>query len=123
MKFKNWNIVCWNIRGMNSENKLLAIRNCIDTSGCDILCLQETKRQDFDLAYIKTFCPIRLDKFSFVPSRGASGGLITIWNSSMFSGTQITPNFYSQQLSHRSTQSDQSWTLVNIYGYTQGIMN
>ena len=50
---KNWNILNWNIRGMNSEDKCLALRQKIDESDCNIVCLQETKRETFDTAYLK----------------------------------------------------------------------
>ena len=55
---RSWNILNWNIRGMNSQDKLLALRQKIDESDCNILCLQETKRENFDAAYIKKFVPI-----------------------------------------------------------------
>lgn len=75
---QQWNVLVWNVRGINSDDKLLAIRNAIDACGCNVICLQETKRTSFDLSYVKTFCPRRFDKFEYVPSRGASGGLITV---------------------------------------------
>jgi exonuclease III len=60
----------WNIRGINSKIKWNAIRNRIQESSCDIICLQETKREDFDSAYIRNFCPAIYDSFNFVPSVG-----------------------------------------------------
>jgi hypothetical protein len=48
-----WKILNWNIRGINAEEKWLALANKIEESGCDIICLQETKRQTFDMDYIK----------------------------------------------------------------------
>ena len=71
---RNWNILNWNIRGMNSEDKWLAIKQKIEESDCSILCLQETKRESLDAAYIKNFCPNRINKFAFLPSVGGSGG-------------------------------------------------
>jgi hypothetical protein len=38
------------------------------------------------LAYIKKFCPKKFNKFEYVPYVGASGGLIIIWNGSLFNG-------------------------------------
>ena len=52
-----WNVLNWNIRGINSQEKWLAIANKINESNSDIICLQETKRENFDLEYIKKFCP------------------------------------------------------------------
>jgi hypothetical protein len=48
--------------------------------------LQETKRENFDSKYLRNFCPKKFNKFVFVPSVGASGGLIIIWNESLFKG-------------------------------------
>jgi exonuclease III len=49
---RTWKILNWNIRGTNSEKKWLAIASKILEYDCDIICLQETKREDFDLDYI-----------------------------------------------------------------------
>ena len=62
---KSWKILCWNVRGINSVNKWDSIRDKIVESGCDIVCLQETKRETFDLQYIKNFCPLLLTLLSF----------------------------------------------------------
>lgn len=74
-----WNILYWNMRGMNSDAKCLALRNKIDESNCSIVCLQETKKEFFKHSFIRKCCPQRFDKFEFMPSEGASGGLIIIW--------------------------------------------
>ena len=73
----SWNFLNLIIRGLNSPEKWLAIRQKIEESVAGILCLQETKRQNFDLAYIKNFCPQRFNKFEYLPSIGASGGILT----------------------------------------------
>jgi exonuclease III len=40
-------ILCHNIRGINSNVKQNFIKNKIQETGCDIICLQETKRENF----------------------------------------------------------------------------
>jgi exonuclease III len=69
-------IMNWNIRGINSEKKWLAIARKIDECGCDIICIQETTREDFDIQFIRKFAPKRFNKFEFLPSIGASVGLL-----------------------------------------------
>lgn len=71
-----WNILCWNVRGLNDSDKWDAIRNTIDESSANIFCLQETKREQFDLRYIRKFAPNKFDSFDYVPSEGASGGIL-----------------------------------------------
>jgi exonuclease III len=73
-----WNILCWNIRGINASCKWTSLRSKIKESSCDILCIQETKSEAFDQAYIKNFCPGDLDKFDYLPSVGSSGGMLIV---------------------------------------------
>lgn len=75
MNNRTWKVLSWNVRGVNSESKWNAIRDRIVESACDVICLQETKRSQFDLSYIRQFCPPSFDAFSFLPSVGASGVL------------------------------------------------
>lgn len=103
----NWNVLCWNVRGLNSGDKQLALSNAITTSGCAIICLQETKKSSFDLAFIKSCCPCRFDQYAFVPSRGASGGIITISNSSLFSANVIATKEFALVTRFKLTQSAQ----------------
>ena len=116
----NWNVLCWNIRGLNSGDKELALSNAINASGCSILRLQETKKPMINHAFIKSWCPRRFDQFAFVPSNGALGGIVTIWNSSVFTGSVIASEDFALVIKFQSTQSSQSWRLVNIYVPCQG---
>jgi len=67
------------VRGINSEEKWNPIRDTLSETACDIFCLQETKRESFDLQFIRKFSPHGFDSFEFLPSIRASGGLITVW--------------------------------------------
>jgi hypothetical protein len=48
--------------------------------------VQETKCDNIDHKFLRKFCPKRFDTFAFSPSMGASGGILVVWNSSVFSG-------------------------------------
>lgn len=50
---RNWNILNWNIRGLNADEKQRAVRAKIDESGSAIYCLQETKMQSIDHSKIR----------------------------------------------------------------------
>jgi exonuclease III len=73
---------CHNVRWINSSVKWNGIRCAIQKSSRDVICLQETKKELFDEAYLKKFCPNYFDSFAFIPSVGNSGGSIIIWKSS-----------------------------------------
>jgi exonuclease III len=40
-----WNILSWNIRGVNDPLKWPSIRNKIEESNASIICLQEMKKR------------------------------------------------------------------------------
>ena len=117
---QNWNVLCWNIRGLNSSDKQLALYNAINVSGCAVICLQESKMSCFDDSSLKALCPKRFDKFAYIPSRGASGGIITIWNSHLFTGRVFLSEPFALGVELTSTQSGHCWKLVNVYGPCQG---
>jgi exonuclease III len=86
---RKWRVLCWNVRGLNSDGRQHEVRAKIEESECDIICLQETKCENFDWRLVRKFSPKRFDRFSFSPSAGASGGIIVLWNSTVFDGMLV----------------------------------
>jgi exonuclease III len=113
---RKWKVLCWNVRGLNAKEKWEAVRDKISESGCDVICLQETKRQFLDAQFIKNFCPSSFDAFEFLPSVGASGGITTIWKSSLFSGSLVFSNEYAISIEFFSKHDQSAWLLTNVYG-------
>lgn len=109
-------ILCWNVRGINSQEKWDAIRDKISESACQIVCLQETKKDIFDHFYIKKFCPRNLDKFVWSPSDVASGGLLTVWNSNFFDGNLIHANSYAVTCKFTCKLDSKAFHVTNVYG-------
>jgi exonuclease III len=54
---RSFNILVWNVRGINSQGKWDALRDKITESAASVVCLQETKREHFDSSYLRKFCP------------------------------------------------------------------
>ena len=107
------------MRGLNSEARQLAVKQKIDESGCSIICLQETKCMHIDQRFLRKFCPRRFDNFVYMPSSGASGGLLIIWNSAFFSGKLIQAHSYGIIVEFTSAHTSEVWTLVSVYGPCQ----
>lgn len=112
---RSWTTLCWNIRGINSEGKWTAIKSKIFESNCDIIYLQETKRESFELQYIKNYYPGHFDSFEFLPSVWASGGSIIIWKSSKLIGHLIFQNNFAQFVEFTCQFSGEYGILTNIY--------
>jgi exonuclease III len=102
--------------GLNSENRQREVRAKIDESECDIVCFQETKCVNFDWRLIRKFCPKRFDNFVFSPSVGAAGGLLILWNSSVFSGVLVETQRFGLVVNITSSHNNANWTVVSVYG-------
>jgi exonuclease III len=106
---------------LNLEARQREVRSKIEESECDIICLQETKCEVFDWKLIRIFCPKRYNNFAYSPSRGASGGIIVLWNASVFSGVLVEVQRFGLIVKFTSSHNNASWTLVSVYGPCQGI--
>jgi hypothetical protein len=84
---RNWNVLNWNIRGLNDDNKCLVVRQKIEESCCSIFYIQETKLDVITTSHLKKLAPKRFSNFAFSPSRGESGGILIGWNESLFQGS------------------------------------
>lgn len=118
---KSWNILNWNIRGLNDENKQRAVRSKIEESSCTIFCIQETKMPHIDCSLIKRIAPKRFNKFAFHPSQGASGGILMGWMDSNFEGEVLLNESFAITVKFKSRHNGQKWKLATIYGPCQGI--
>jgi exonuclease III len=117
---RRWRLLSWNVRGINSRLKWNAIREKIVDSGCDIFCFQETKRDNFDAAFLRKLCPSEFDKFEFLPSVGASGGVLTAWKGRLFTGDLIFSNRFGISVNFTSMLNADSCVISNFYGPCTG---
>jgi exonuclease III len=113
--YSEWSVLSFNVRGINFVVKGNGIHCTIRETRCDIICLQETKKEFFDRADLRKFCPNSFDSFAFVPSVGNSGGFITVWNSSKLVGNVIYQNDYALSVEFSTNTSNESWIITNTY--------
>ena len=75
------------------------------------MCLQETKRQSFDLQFIRKFCPQNFDSFHFLPSTGASGGILVVWQGNLFKVDLAFQNEFAVSINFTSKLNEANWIL------------
>lgn len=46
--FRDWKVLRWNVRGLNSDACQRVVRHKINESGCFVICLEETKCSHID---------------------------------------------------------------------------
>lgn len=80
-----------------------------------MICFQETKKEILDLTFIRNVCPPCFDNFEFLPSVGASGGLLIAWKGRFFKGKLVFGNEFAVSVEFYSQHDNSCWLLTNIY--------
>lgn len=79
----DYKIISWNIRGMNSFNKINALKELVANHKCTICMVQETKIMKMNQWFVKQIWYDNSFDWVYPPSvesAGNSGGLLTIWD-------------------------------------------
>lgn len=74
-------MLCWNIRGLNSPARRKALREVVGTLCACIYCILESKLDVVDrYTIVQCFGP-SFDGFAFFPASATRGGIILAWDS------------------------------------------
>jgi len=65
---------------------------------------------------LKNFCPVGFDSFDFLPSVGASGGIIIAWKRALFAGQRLFINEFALSIQFTSLHNNTDWILTCMYG-------
>jgi len=76
-------IFSFNVRGLGTGEKKREIRRLISEKSPDVFCIQETKLEVVDDVMCRSLWGSEDVAYSFKPSVGASGGILTMWNHSV----------------------------------------
>lgn len=98
---KKWKALCWNVRGLNAfVTEFLKVV---------ISFVYKKPKDSFDLVFIRKFCPRGFDAFEFLPSIGASRGLIIIWKTSQLNISLAFSNNFAISMDFHSN-------MINLNG-------
>jgi exonuclease III len=78
-------IIVWNVRGLNSRARRIAIRSLVDIAGASIVCFQETKMELICTRTILEMLGPDFDEYVYLPAIGTRGGILLAWKGREFS--------------------------------------
>jgi exonuclease III len=76
MNNPNIEILSWNVCGLNSSERCLALHETVAATPCQIVCLQETKLQSIDSPLVFFLGAYKLDNFALKPVAWTRCGII-----------------------------------------------
>ncbi|KAK2427386.1 hypothetical protein QL285_025969 [Trifolium repens] len=108
-------IVSWNVRGLGRLDKRKEVGKLVREKNPFIVCLQETKLQvcdDFICTSVWGSSPLG---YSFRPSVGASGGLLTLWDTTEVEVWSSLSRDHVLWCHDRFIKSGEEFMVANVY--------
>jgi exonuclease III len=109
-------ILIWNVRGLNSSVRQDSVKELVISSQVDVICIQETKMQTVPRGSILSMLGADFTDYVFLPSIGASGGVLMAWKRHIgYTGQhRIDIHCISVQFCN---EEGHTWWLTCVYGY------
>lgn len=73
-------ILSWNVRGTNDNDKRKVIKALIKSQKVDLVCLQETKIQEMSIRIVQSLSVVRGLEWGVVNLRRVVGGVLVFWD-------------------------------------------
>ena len=108
-------IISWNVRGLGGCEKRREVCHMVREKNQYILCLQESKLSVVNDLVGKAIWNDNNVDFSYQPSIGASGGMITLWNRNE---VEVWLSFNMEHVlgvQGRFLKIGEKFTLLNVY--------
>lgn len=109
-------VLSWNVRGLGDLEKCNVVRNVLRTSRCDVVLLQETKLNEYDLKYFSEFLPTFIDRdCASLQAIESRGGCIVAWKRSYTMLNSWTTR-HTVSVILQQNQTGCKFLVTNVYG-------
>lgn len=111
----NPEILCSNVRGLNSRAKRDAVREFVASTKANIVCIQESKLDVVDQYTIMQCIGSAFDGFEYVPSVWTRGGIIVAWNNAFATISNVTRDEHALTGLVQPCHGE-AWWITIVYG-------
>jgi len=73
-----FNLLSWNVRGINDRDRRLLLKNILRDRSCDLVCIQEAELEDVKLSDIHSIVGNQSIDFVAFKAQGPPGGIIVM---------------------------------------------
>ncbi|KAL8507818.1 hypothetical protein ACS0TY_018376 [Phlomoides rotata] len=108
-------VMSFNVRGLGKRIKRNEIRSLIRSNGIEMCCIQETKMEKIDIRLGRELWGDKDCEWVYREAEGRSGGLISIWNTKVFSKTSSWHVSGMLVVNGRWIDGDVDMVIINVY--------
>jgi exonuclease III len=116
MDNNNFDVISWNVRGLNATARCLTVNDTLASNPCHFACLQETKLHTIDPSLAAFLGAYRLNNYAFKPAMGTRGGILLLWNDAAADVTNVRIGRYSLSADVTLRHNMTCFILTVVYG-------
>lgn len=109
-------IMSWNVRGLNSPGRRVAVREIADAHRVTILCLQDTKLENWTPSLVREVGGTALEGCVVLPAMGTRGGAAILWSKDTVDITTHAVVCFSITAKVSVAHCSSSFWLTTVYG-------
>ena len=108
--------ISWNVRGIHDRDKRALLKNFLRDWNCDLICIQETKLEEVELADIRSIWGNHVVGFAVLKAIGTAGGILVLWNKNSFHLISSYCGEFSITCFLQLVDASISWAFTGVYG-------
>lgn len=112
----NFNVLVWNVRGLNARARRNALREVCADANASIVSAQETKLETISPYDVSEMLGARFASYVFLPSAGASGGMLLACRGPDISCTLHHSGRFSVSALISGPGQPTTWCFTTVYG-------
>ncbi|WOL20691.1 ribonuclease H protein [Canna indica] len=115
--FHKFCVLFWNVRGLNRLSKRYMVKQIVLDNRCSLFFLSETKLNACCRRIVRQLSGFHSsNNYQVINANGLSGGLLAVWDSSIWSCTNCIIREWSIQLFLKHHLSNFAFIAVGVYG-------
>lgn len=103
------------LQSLKDLSKRIALKRFLEKIHLDIVLIQESKKEEFDIVFIKSLWSSKDNGWELFEPFGHSGGILTLWDMSKLKVIETLKGGYSLSINHITVCKKSCW-ITNVYG-------
>jgi exonuclease III len=112
-------ILFWNIRGLGGEGRRKQLREMMADQRIDVVCLQETIKEDFNQWELRALCDQGNFSWNWTPARGHSRGTLVGVKQGDLDAVEMDAEEFFSSIKIINRCDNFEWEVINVYGPVQ----
>jgi exonuclease III len=108
-------LLIWNVRGLNNKSRRDSVRSLIDSVKPEVVCLQETKKENISMWTVMSTLGADFDEFVFLPADGSRGGILVAWKGNVCKAIASRVDVFSVSVQFQQSEGP-PWWFTGVYG-------